>query len=393
MSGTTLFWLSPILPLIVFALAAIGLARYGRLVAGLAIAAMTGSFIISTLSIVDVVQGKRAFVSLPWLTVGGRALSLALWLDPLAALMAMLVSVVGLMIFVYAASYMAADPRLGRFFAEFSLFTGSMLTLVLAADLITLFIAWELVGLCSYLLIGFWFERAGAPAAASKAFFTTRLADLALLAGVLLLIGTLGNGRMDVVLAAPAQGKIAPVLLLAIALLLFTGAAAASGAAYQLLAHGLITGALFFLVGMLAERTGTREIPRLSGLWAVLPLYGSILVFAMFASLGLPALADFVAEVQIVLGTLGVYRWAAVGMLIGILATTAMFLWTLQRVLLGKTPAAWENLPRLSGREIAILVPLIALIVLLGVFPGPLAHIINAALHSGPLGIFLWRGW
>ncbi len=170
-------------------------------------------------------------------------------------------------------------------------------------------------------------------------------------------------------------------------------AAAASGAAYQLLAHGLITGALFFLVGMLAERTGTREIRRLSGLWAVLPLYGSILVFAMFASLGLPALADFAAEVQIVLGTLGVYRWAAVGMLIGILVTTAMFLWTLQRVLLGKTPAAWENLPRLSGREIAILVPLIALIVLLGVFPGPLVHIINAALHSGPLGIFLWRGW
>ena len=228
MSGTMLFWLAPILPLVVFALAAVGLARYGRLVAGLAIAAMTGSLIISTLSLVDVVQGKRAFVSLPWLTIGGRTLSLALWLDPLAALMATLVSVVGLMIFVYAASYMAADPRLGRFFAEFSLFTGSMLTLVLAADLITLFIAWELVGLCSYLLIGFWFERAGAPAAASKAFFTTRLADLALLAGVLLLIGTLGNGRMDVVLAAPAQGKIAPVLLLAIALLLFTGAAGKS---------------------------------------------------------------------------------------------------------------------------------------------------------------------
>src|SRR5205807_532816 len=83
--------------------------------------------------------------------------------------------------------------------------------------------------------------------------------------------------------------------------------AAASGATYQLVAHGLITGSLFFLVGMLADRTGTREIGKLSGIWTALPLYGSLLAFAMFASLGLPTLADFAAEVQIVLGTLGVY--------------------------------------------------------------------------------------
>ena len=169
-------------------------------------------------------------------------------------------------------------------------------------------------------------------------------------------------------------------------------AAAASGATYQLLAHGLITGALFFLVGMLADRTGTREIRRLSGLWAVLPLYGSILAFAMFASLGLPALADFAAEVQIVLGTLGVYRWAAVGMLIGILVTTAMFLWTLQRVLLGKTPVEWEKLPQLTRREVATLLPLVALIIVLGIFPGPLVSIITAALQSGSFGVLL-RGW
>src|SRR6266700_362712 len=114
--------------------------------------------------------------------------------------------------------------------------------------------------------------------------------------------------------------------------------AAAIGAEYQLIAHGLVTGALFFLVGMLSDRTGTREIARLSGIWAALPLYGSLFAFAMFASLGLPALAHFAAEVQIVLGTLGVYRWAAFGMLLGMLGTTAMFLWTLQRVLLGKVP-------------------------------------------------------
>jgi NADH-quinone oxidoreductase subunit L len=228
MSGTQLFWLAPLLPLLAFALLAIGLARFGRGASGLAVAAMASATIVSLLGLLDAAQGRHALVSVPWLTVGGRALSLALWLDPLSAVMATLVSVVGLIIFLYAVRYMAEDPHRGRFFAEFSLFTGSMLTLVLAADLITLFIAWELVGLCSYLLIGFWFERPGVPAAASKAFFTTRLADLCLLAGVLLLIGTIGSGRLDVVLAALTRGNIAPGLLLVIALLLFAGAAGKS---------------------------------------------------------------------------------------------------------------------------------------------------------------------
>ncbi len=169
--------------------------------------------------------------------------------------------------------------------------------------------------------------------------------------------------------------------------------AAAVGATYQLVAHGLVTGMLFFLVGILADRTGTREISRLSGIWTALPLYGSLLAFAMFASLGLPALAHFAAEVQIVLGTLGVYPWAAIGMLLGILVTTAMFLWTLQRVLMGKVSPEWAKLPRLTKREIATLLPLVGLIILLGVLPGPLVSIINAALHSSnPVGILL-RGW
>ncbi len=228
MSGTSLFWLAPLLPLAVFALLAIGFSRYGRLASWLAVAAMAGATVVSIAGLVDVVQGKHALVSLPWLSIAGRQLPLALWLDPLSALMATLVSIVGLIVFLYAVSYMAEDTRRGRFFAEFSLFTASMLTLVLAADLITLFIAWELVGLCSYLLIGFWFERTGAPVAASKAFFITRLADLCFLAGVLLLIGMVGNGDIATVLSVATWGQIAPGLLLVIALLLFTGAAGKS---------------------------------------------------------------------------------------------------------------------------------------------------------------------
>jgi NADH-quinone oxidoreductase subunit L len=226
--GVTFFWLAPLMPLTVFALLAVGLNHFGRLATGLAIAAMAGSLLLSAAGLVAAAQGRHASVSLPWLASGGYQLTLALWLDPLSAVMATLVSLVGLIVFLYAATYMAQDQRRGRFFAEFSLFTGTMLTLVFAADIITLFIAWELVGLCSYLLIGFWFERPGAPQAASKAFFITRLGDLAFLAGLLLLIGMVGTGRITTILSFASQGKIAPALLLVIALLIFAGAAGKS---------------------------------------------------------------------------------------------------------------------------------------------------------------------
>ena len=162
-------------------------------------------------------------------------------------------------------------------------------------------------------------------------------------------------------------------------------AAAISGAVYQMVAHGLATGGLFFLVGMLSGRTGTRQIDRLSGLWAALPLYGSILAFTMFASLGLPALAHFAAEVQIVLGTLGTYSWAAGAMLLGVLITTAMFIWTLQRVLMGSLPARWEGLPGLTAHELSVLAPLVLLILLLGIVPGPLTGLVESAARFSPL--------
>ena len=223
-----LFWLAPALPLGAFATLAVGLNRSGRLATGLAVVAVAGAAIISGMGLLAVLHGVEVAVSIPWLTVGGRSFTLALGLDPLGAVIAVLVSVVALIVFVYAAFYMADDPRRGRFFTTFSLFAGAMLTLVLAADLLTLFIAWELVGLCSYLLIGFWFERPGVPAAATKALLTTRLADQAMLVGVLLLVGTVGSSRIDSVITAATSGRIAPGLLLASTMLLFVGAAGKS---------------------------------------------------------------------------------------------------------------------------------------------------------------------
>jgi len=162
-------------------------------------------------------------------------------------------------------------------------------------------------------------------------------------------------------------------------------ATAASGASYQLVAHGLVTGALFFLVGILADRTETREIARLSGIWKALPLYGSITAFMMFASFGLPPLIHFAAEVQIVLGTLGIFPWGAAGMLFAVVIITAMFIWTIQRVLMGEVPERWKSLPRLGRIELATILSLAALVLIFGVIPGPIVKAIELALTRGPM--------
>ncbi len=230
----SLFWLAPLLPLGAFCLLILGLGRSRALwlaVAWFSVAALAGSTVISTLALAALWQSPKVapqVVALPWMKTGGRQLQIALWLDPLGAVAALLVSVVGLVVFIYAVSYMAGDPRRARFFTYMSLFAGAMLTLVLAADLITLFIAWELVGICSYLLVGFWFERPGVPAAATKAFLTTRSGDLLMLLGVLLLVGATGSSQIDAILAAVGGGRLSSSLLLIAALLLFAGAAGKS---------------------------------------------------------------------------------------------------------------------------------------------------------------------
>ncbi|MGI8914758.1 MAG: NADH-quinone oxidoreductase subunit 5 family protein [Chloroflexota bacterium] len=228
MTGGNLFWLAPLLPLAVFVLLAAGLSRYRRLAAGSAVAALLLSFVLSLLGLFATAGGARLTSAVPWLSVGGRRVALALWLDPLAALAATLVAAIALLVLVYSIRYMAGDPNVGRFFAELSLFAGAMLTLVLAADLFTLFIAWELVGISSYLLIGFWFDRPGVPAAATKAFLVTRLGDLAMLLGVLLLVAAAGSGSIATVLAMATNGKLSSGHLIAAALLLFAGAAGKS---------------------------------------------------------------------------------------------------------------------------------------------------------------------
>ncbi|MBM3926617.1 MAG: NADH-quinone oxidoreductase subunit L, partial [SAR202 cluster bacterium] len=150
--------------------------------------------------------------------------------DPLSVVMLGLVTFVALMVQIYSLSYMKGEPRFGWYYAAQALFAASMLTLVLADNFLLLYIAWELVGLCSFLLIGFWYERRSAAEAAKKAFITTRLADVALLVGILLLFREVGTFSMEEtfhqadLLISGAPSALSSGEAMAAALLLFVGA-------------------------------------------------------------------------------------------------------------------------------------------------------------------------
>ncbi|MDD5350241.1 MAG: NADH-quinone oxidoreductase subunit L [Chthoniobacteraceae bacterium] len=179
------------------------------------------------------------FFNFPWLTFGNQTLQLGLVLDPLSAGMAAMVSFVSLLIFIYSLGYMHDDRNFTRFFTFLGLFSGAMLGVVLSNSLLLTFVAWELVGLASYLLIGFWFHKHSASAAAKKAFLTTRVGDMGFLIGMFWLYkasGTLlfydnGAGCLEqtalTTLAHTLAGGMAVSNI--IALLIFCGAAGKSG--------------------------------------------------------------------------------------------------------------------------------------------------------------------
>jgi len=147
---------------------------------------------------------------------------------------------------------------------------------------------------------------------------------------------------------------------------------ALNGAQMQVFSHGLITGALFFLVGIVYERTHTRDLADFGGLGARVPVYAGMLSFCTFGSLGLPGMTGFIAELSVLTGTYNASPLVAGLALIGIVVTAAYMLWMLQRVLLGPLNPRWERMPDANGREILSLAPLMALMLLFGILPGPL---------------------
>jgi len=227
-------WLIPAIPLIA-SLAILGLTNSRRTAAAaLAISGQIAALALSVLAFSVTLQapGFRAFHNFTWFTFGEQALRLGWVLDPLAAAMLVMITFVSLCIFVFSVGYMATDKNFTRFFAYLSFFSAAMLGVVIANSLLLLFVCWELVGLASYLLIGFWIERPSAAAAAKKAFITTRIGDIGFFLGLLWLYhssGTLlfyddGRGCLEngglILIGASAT---------AIALLIFCGAAGKSG--------------------------------------------------------------------------------------------------------------------------------------------------------------------
>jgi len=140
---------------------------------------------IKTVWLTDKELGQDVFGSqLDWLKLGPETFRIGVMVDPLTAYMLLMVPLACLLIFIYSLGYMRGDPHNSRFFAYLSLFSGAMLTLVLADNMLLLFIGWEVMGFCSYSLIGFWFHKKSAMEAGVKAFMTTRVADVLMLVGI-----------------------------------------------------------------------------------------------------------------------------------------------------------------------------------------------------------------
>ncbi len=153
-----------------------------------------------------------------------------------------------------------------------------------------------------------------------------------------------------------------------------------TGAALQMITHGIITGALFLLVGVIYDRAHTRDISAFGGLAARVPIYAGLMSLACFASLGLPGLAGFVSEFLCFLGAFSHWKVYSAVAVLGILATAAFFLRMMEKVFLGPLNAKWASLEDMTARELASVLPLAVLTVVLGVYPKPALDLMNSTL-------------
>jgi NADH-quinone oxidoreductase subunit L len=236
-------WLIPALPMLAAGLSALAPRRCRRFSASLAIGSMVLVFLLSLCAFAHTLsqgEGARQVFNFNWFQFGDQWVQLGWVLDPLTAVMLVMVTFVGTLIFIYSVGYMAHDENFTRFFTFLALFAGAMLGVVIANSLLLLFICWELVGLTSYLLIGFWYHKPSAAAAAKKAFITTRIGDVALLLGMVwlysrantLLFYTDGNGCLEHAFlfgTSITKSHLGISIATAIGLLIFAGAVGKSG--------------------------------------------------------------------------------------------------------------------------------------------------------------------
>lgn len=200
----------------------------------LSVLAIVAAFVAAWPPLLDMLDRGVGQYHFPreWFTAGPLEMGWGILVDPLTIVMLLLVTFVSVVVQVYSLGYMRRhegnqtvdDPRIGWYYAVHSLFSASMLMLVLADNLLLLYVAWELVGLCSYFLIGFWFERRSAAEAAKKAFVTTRLGDVGLLIGIVLLVVEFGTFDISGIMAALGNEGVNGTVVTASAFLIFFGA-------------------------------------------------------------------------------------------------------------------------------------------------------------------------
>ncbi len=231
-----------ILPLAGFLVTALVGRRLGKQAHWIPVLAIFAAWVIAMIAVVNVLTGTapllagsedtHGYVVGPWtwIPAGDLQISLGIVVDPLAACLLIVVTTIGLLVHVYSIGYMSHDPGYWRFFAYLNLFMLSMLLLVLADNWLVVFVAWELVGLSSYLLIGFWYRKRSAMLAAKKAFIVNRVGDVGFILGIMaLVINTAAAGEMTLNVRESieillAQGAANPIPLFAVALLVFAGA-------------------------------------------------------------------------------------------------------------------------------------------------------------------------
>jgi NADH-quinone oxidoreductase subunit L len=218
-----------LLPLISFVVIVFLTKKYKMASAMVALAAVGSSAVLSIMIFINMLSDvKPKEVSVDWLNIPslgsfkGLHIQMGILIDPLAALMLVIVTFIATLVILYSLGYMKGDKSFSRYFAYISLFTFSMLVLVVANNYFQMFVGWELVGLCSYLLIGFWFHKPSAADASKKAFITNRWADFGFMTGIILLFikfGTFNFGE----LATLIPGAKGAGFLALIAALIFIG--------------------------------------------------------------------------------------------------------------------------------------------------------------------------
>ncbi|MBD2256815.1 NAD(P)H-quinone oxidoreductase subunit 5 [Pseudanabaena sp. FACHB-2040] len=233
-------WLIPVLPLIGATVVGTGLISYSQSInklrqpAAIFIVSLTGAaMVLSFLLFWSQVQGHEPYTKMiEWASAGDFRLLMGFTIDNLASLMLVIVTTVAFLVMVYTHGYMAHDPGYVRFYSYLSLFTSSMLGLVISPNLVQVYIFWELVGMCSYLLIGFWYNRKPAADACQKAFVTNRVGDFGLLLGILGLFWATGSFDFAVMgermTALVENGSLSAGVAAIFAILVFLGPMAKS---------------------------------------------------------------------------------------------------------------------------------------------------------------------